>query len=179
MGIASRRAGNRSRGFTLIELLVVLVLVGIVAGLAVLAIGDPAERQLQREIERLQTVLELARDEAMIAGGSERALGLRADGYSLLELRVLDDRRREWAAVNDRLLGQRELDASLFEISLEQGGRRIPLSLAGSWEPHVGIGDTGEMTPALIGLKLRTRGAQQRFLQIAFEGRLEVLHERP
>lgn len=179
MPVARRHALRRWSGFTLIELLVVLVLVGIVAGLAVLAIGDPAERELQQEVRRLQTLLELARDEQMITGGGERALGFRGDGYSLLELRLLDDRSRQWMPVTDRLLGPRELDTSLFELTLEQDGRRIPLSLTGSWEPHVRIADTGEMTPALVGFKLRTRGGQQRFVQIAFEGRLEIFDERP
>jgi general secretion pathway protein H len=62
--------GSRLRGgFTLIELLVVLVLVGIAAGLASLALRDPAAARLEQEGARLAALLEAGRAEA-------RALGL-------------------------------------------------------------------------------------------------------
>ncbi|HIZ51789.1 MAG TPA: prepilin-type N-terminal cleavage/methylation domain-containing protein, partial [Candidatus Pseudomonas excrementavium] len=80
------RIEKNERGFTLMELLVVLVLIGVVAGLASLSIGDGAERKLRSETERLAATLSLARDELLITDQSDRALGLRLDVYSFLEL---------------------------------------------------------------------------------------------
>ena len=86
---ARRPAPAASAGFTLIEVLVVLVLIGVIAGLATLSLGNGAERELRKESDRLAAVLRLARDELLISGGNERALGLRRDSYSVLDLVLL------------------------------------------------------------------------------------------
>ncbi len=62
-------AGNKgSRGFTLIELLVVLSIIAVSVAMVALALRDPAEAQLDREAERLATLLEMARAEARADG---------------------------------------------------------------------------------------------------------------
>ena len=63
-----RRAGRH--WFTLIELMVVVAIIAIAAGVASLALRDPASTQLEREAARLSALLEAARAEA-------RGLGLR------------------------------------------------------------------------------------------------------
>ena len=70
---ARRTAPASTAGFTLIEVLVVLVLIGVIAGLATLSLGNGAERELRKESDRLAAVLRLARDELLISGGNERA----------------------------------------------------------------------------------------------------------
>ncbi|MBH9552413.1 prepilin-type N-terminal cleavage/methylation domain-containing protein [Inhella gelatinilytica] len=55
---------RRPRGFTLIELLVVMTLIGIATAAVSLALRDPGVAQLEREGERLITLLEIARAEA-------------------------------------------------------------------------------------------------------------------
>lgn len=55
---------RRERGFTLIELLVVVTLIAIATATVSLALRDPGAAQLEREGERLVTLLELARAEA-------------------------------------------------------------------------------------------------------------------
>lgn len=166
------------RGFTLIELLVVLVLVGIVASLATLAVGDGAERQVRSEAERLASVLRLARDEIMITGEAERALGLRRDGYSFLELILLDDATREWRAVGDSQLGPHLFQDGVVELEFELEGERKAARQTSSWEPHVRLSNAGEMTPALI--TLRKPGSDiTRQIQIGVDGRIEVLDGQP
>jgi general secretion pathway protein H len=166
-------------GFTLLELLIVLILLGIVASLATLSIGDGGERKLRAETDRLAAVLRLARDELLITGESERALGLRRDGYSFLELVVLDDSTREWRPVLDPQLGPRELDPDLLELDLELEGERRGLQQTGnSWEPHIRLSNTGEMTPSVITLRVPRRN-MERHLEIGLEGRIEVRDALP
>lgn len=165
-------------GFTLMELLVVLVLVGIVASLATLSIGDGAERQLRTETQRLAGVLRLARDELLITGSAERALGLRRDSYSFLELVILDDATREWQPLIDQQLGPWQLEPGVIELEYEQEGERQPLPQASGWEPNIRLGNTGEMTPSLITLRVPGKPFE-RHIQISMEGTIEVLDALP
>ncbi len=160
------------------ELLVVLVLVGIVASLATLSIGDGAERQLRTETQRLAGVLRLARDELLITGDAERALGLRRDGYSFLELVILDDSTREWQPMLDQQLGPWQLESGVIELEYEQEGERHALPQTAGWEPNVRMGNTGEMTPSLITLRVPGKPLE-RHIQISLEGTIEVLNAPP
>lgn len=162
------------RGFTLMELLVVLVLVGVVASLATLSVGDGAERKLKTEAERLAGALRLARDELLITGETDRALGLRHDAYSFLELIILDDSTREWKPVLDPQLGPRQLEEGMFELDLELEGERRGLRQTSGWEPHIRLGATGEMTPALITMRI-PGNRLERHIRIGLEGSVEVL----
>lgn len=171
----ARQSRRASHGFTILELLVVLLLLGIVVSMATLAIGDGADRKMRSESERLVGMLRLVRDEQMITGGGERALGLRPDGYSLLELVILDDAIREWQPVLDQQLQPRVFEQGLLEVVLEQEGRRRPLSQTGSWEPHIRLGNTGEMTPSQIILQVPGRNLQQ-VIDISLDGQVEVIN---
>ena len=59
---------SKTRGFTLIELLVVISLMAIATAGISLAIRDGGEQQLEREAERLATLLESARAKARTNG---------------------------------------------------------------------------------------------------------------
>ncbi|MFO7705344.1 MAG: prepilin-type N-terminal cleavage/methylation domain-containing protein [Halopseudomonas sp.] len=172
------RFRTTASGFTLMELLVVLVLVGIVASLATLSIGDGAERQLRTETQRLVGVLQLARDELLITGDAERALGLRRDSYSFLQLVILDDSTREWQPMVDQQLGPWQLEQGVVELEYEQEGRRQVLPQTAGWEPNVRMGNTGEMTPSLITLRVPGKPLE-RHIQISLEGSIEVLDALP
>lgn len=64
----SRGLRHRSGGFTLIELMVVIAIIALAAGVASLALRDPADTQLEREAARLSALLEAARAEARTLG---------------------------------------------------------------------------------------------------------------
>lgn len=73
-------------GFTLLEILVVLFIIGIVVSFAVLTVGDRvAADRLQREAERLQALLDIAAEEAVLFG-VEIGLDISGPGYRFLRL---------------------------------------------------------------------------------------------
>ena len=59
---------RRDAGFTLIELMVVVALIAVAAGVASLALRDPAATRLEHEAARLSALLEAARAEARASG---------------------------------------------------------------------------------------------------------------
>ncbi|MBK7521377.1 MAG: type II secretion system protein [Gammaproteobacteria bacterium] len=67
MPISIRRI-SEPRGFTLIEMLVTLLIMGVLAGLATLAVGGQAQRQANDEAQRLYQILGYASEEATLAG---------------------------------------------------------------------------------------------------------------
>lgn len=74
------------RGFTLLELLVVLFIIGITLGFATLTIsGDDGADRLEREAERLEALMEMASEEAVLFG-VEIGLDLTQEGYRFLRL---------------------------------------------------------------------------------------------
>lgn len=100
-----QQAAGPPRGFTLIELLVVLLIVGIMVGMATLAVGDNRDEVVEREARRLVALLRLAQDEATLSGN---AVGLHVshDGYAFLAQQDQDT----WVPMTgDRSLAPREL----------------------------------------------------------------------
>jgi len=66
------RPPHSHAGFTLVELMVVLLLIGLVSGLAGLALRDSASSALEREALRLSALLEAGRAEARASGVAVR-----------------------------------------------------------------------------------------------------------
>lgn len=124
-GIRPSRPRVVSRGFTLIEILVVVVIAGIVSSIVLLSMGTIRDdRELQREVFRMASLIELAADEATLQGRDFGIEILRA-GYRFIEYDPYTDR---WAPiVGDEVLRQRSLPDD-FEFELFVEDRRISLS---------------------------------------------------
>lgn len=151
-----RRSLHRgAAAFTLVEVLVVVVIIGVLAAGAVLAIGAAGrDRELERESERLLAVLRYVREQAEL---QTREYGLHIDpnGYGFMSF---DPRRQEWLAVDsDGTLRKRSLAAGL-QPRLRVEGREVvlkpqePRSHTGSAPaekpaPQVMLFSNGDLTP--------------------------------
>ncbi len=79
----SRRA---TAGFTLLELVVVLAIVGVLVGVAGIAVPDRARGRLEQAASRLAATLEDCRRGAVLSG-APGGVRLSRDGYELLTYR--------------------------------------------------------------------------------------------
>ena len=151
---------DRDRGFTLIELLVTIVIIGIILSIAVMSlslVGD--DREVRKEAQRLMSLLEVAKDDAVLQGrefGVEFLLG----SYRFVEYEPVSG---QWLDIlGEDLLRTRQIPAEM-EISLFLEDKRItleenPIELADAdradattqarnYAPHIMIFSSGDMTP--------------------------------
>lgn len=153
-------------GFTLIELLVVMVIISVLAGMAVLAIGGNDYRELRSEAKRLHRVLQLAVEEAAYR---QTQYGLDKDdsGYQVLEY---DRRNGQWRPlssepafahhalpdpVETELVVEGELTEAFQEQSSNDSTTNEEENDGESLQPEVLILASGEMTPFEFELQLR------------------------
>lgn len=132
-------------GFTLLELLVVMVLIGIIFTFAMLSMhGDKAADLMQQESRRMQTLLNLASDEAVVKG-EELAVRFRHDSYEFLRLGDSG-----WSSTRDGLLKEYPMPADI-ELQLDVPGDPPGLGKKNKDDtadlPQVYILSSGEMTP--------------------------------
>ncbi len=161
----------RAKGFTLVEILLVVVIIGVMAGLALLALGGNESRLLQLEASRLQQRLLLAQDEA---GFRQQNLGLQidSDGYEFLQY---DEDNDQWLPLQDPKLSQHQFELPV-NLRLELEGS--PLLIAPNREEspggasQAGIGDqatqpnilllaSGENSAFSLVLSLKDDGSRQ------------------
>lgn len=135
----------RLRGFTLLEILIVMVILGVLAGFAVLAVGTNTGRHLEQEARRLVVLADLARDEALLTG-QLRALGFSSTGYAFLQRVYLEEGQVMWLPLEQAPLGARSLQASGLQPVLHQQGRAVTLPEQVD-TPHIVFDGSGEMTP--------------------------------
>lgn len=110
------------KGFTLIEILVVVMILGIAAGLAVVALDRDERGTLDREARRFAGALEYAAQRAQMR---HETLGVSAsDGQWRFWLRAADGRWRELA--EDEPLVPRTLPATWRATPLAYAGRTLP-----------------------------------------------------
>lgn len=179
--LAGCAGGRRSarRGFTLIELLVVIALLGILISIAVVSfnlIGD--DRGVQKEIQKISSLIDLASEEAQMQG-RDYGLEFLQSGYRFVEYDPYLDAWNE--VIGDELLRPRTLQEDM-ELELRLEDRRVLLQteaketeqeddmnnrdLTDDYLPHVLILASGDITPfqlfvvrltdrATVGLELK------------------------
>lgn len=110
-------SSSRIRGFTLLELLVVIVIISILFTYATLTIrGSSPEDLIQEEATRLNRLVQLALEEAVLRN-TEYGIEFNPHGY-----RFLYYEEEKWHPMDDdKLLRERELPRDMeIELSIEQ-----------------------------------------------------------
>jgi general secretion pathway protein H len=157
-GLPAIRAG-RTAGFTLLELMVVMVLIGIIFSFAMLSMkGDDMAELMEQEARRLETLLTLASDEAVIRG-EELALRFEYDGYEFMVLGA-----DGWRTANDGLLKGYHMPADVEMYLDVSGDLPVPGDEQSEQDdsqlPQVFILSSGEMTPFSITFNSRNSTRQ-------------------
>lgn len=141
--------GSALVGFSLIEVLVVLVIVSVLAlAVSISIVAAGGERQLTREAERLQALIDHACRQAELAG---REVGLRigTQGYAFL-LHGFDG----WVTSERKdVLRPHEWVAGL-RLELVLDGRLVSLAEGDAESPQVICFSSGELSPFLLRMEL-------------------------
>ena len=161
-GTLTAEPGPRpQQGFTLLEILAVIVIIAIVVSLAGLRLSARAvDERLATEAERLQVLLRLAADEAVVQG-EEIGLLVAADGYAFYHLE-----QNRWVAYEVGPLRERELPEGMsLNLSQVEDAEEVRLPMpddAGNSgdkkqkqaAPQILLLSSGELTPFVLQLRL-------------------------
>lgn len=177
-GIWTKRSPLRRYrgGFSFIELLVVVVIIAVFAGATILSVGTlGSDREIDREVFRLRTLLELIREEAVMQNRSYGVL-FSETGYRFY---IYDPQRLLWfEPIDDRFLRERLLQEPL-SLGLRLEDRDITLDrefdseALEAPEPQVVLLASGEMTPFEAAF-YRDLNDGRILLSAALDGTLEV-----
>ena len=141
-----------ARGFTLLEILVVIVIIGVMATLAVLSIGNRTlDDRMAVEARRLQELLVLAGDEAVLQG-LELGFIQTPEGYAFLTLKD-----GKWTALEDAGPLRSRALAEPFYLQLQIDGRRVTPVDTGDekteLKPQVVLLSSGDATEFVLDLR--------------------------
>lgn len=164
-----------ARGFTLVEILIVIIIVGVMASMAVLAIGGDPHQLLKREAQRLRLVLQLGADEALLQG-REYGLKLTREGYQVVQF---NEDKGEWSTATLEAFAAYQLPNNMT-LSLQSEGSSVDLTLLNKNEqqdqkprdentlkPALLLLSSGEMTP--FTLQLQSADAEYK-MQLSGDG---------
>ena len=156
--------------------MVVMVVLGVMVGMATLAIGDRTGAVVEEEADRLAALLRLAQEEAILAA---RPLGLRVepDRYVFLQ----PDGEEGWQPLaGDRVFKARTVP-EVVDLSVTVEGLDAALSASESEDedgpaPHLVLLETGELTPFEITVRGEGR-ARYYLLEGGLDGAIRLSQE--
>lgn len=131
----------RSRAYTLIEILVVMLIISVMMG--VVAVNIPTNTSVQdrdQEARRLQLLLDLASEEAVLRG-SEIGFLPQKRSYRFF---LLDEGARQWREMLEAPFQARNLAAG---VELEVMVEGVKLDVDDENEPPILLLSSGEKTP--------------------------------
>ncbi len=138
---------SRNRGFTLLEILVVVMIIGVIVGTAMLAIGDPAVDRIREENQRLMALVQLAQEEAILQS-RDLGIGFWKDGYAFFRPTgaVNEVGEMVWDQLEDDLLRQRSLTQEM-RLQLVLEGIEIVMQATAVDKPQIAVFSSGEISP--------------------------------
>ena len=144
---------THSRGFTLVELMLVLVVISVMLGLATVSLDTNPAKDLHREGRRLQTVLQMAADEAVVQGqefalafNEEEAGDQERQGYQFL---ILDAADFKWSPVDTRELSFHPLGEQI-SMSINVDGQQLDENALQQIRRMQSIGSDQALQPVLL-----------------------------
>lgn len=149
--IAPRR--RPQAGFTLLEVLVVVLIIGIVLSVAVISLPADHEKALQTEAERIDALIGLAQQEAIIRD-RELALEIKEDGY-----RFLIQDGETWTPLSESSFRERtveepiRLDLIMDGVPLLQRDDNATTTGEDDTNPRIYILSSGELSEFTISVK--------------------------
>ncbi|OQX38135.1 MAG: type II secretion system protein GspH [Oceanospirillales bacterium LUC14_002_19_P2] len=156
------RQGAKNRGFTLIEILVVILIIGIILGVTLLAprSSGPAQALLD-ESQRLQLLMEQARDRALL-DGQEYGLSATEDRYYWWRWSRDDE---AWRKFEDAHYRPHQLSDRIHMEVIEP----VPSNLPGNEQkPLIVMYSDGLISPFQLNLYMETD--RQQTVQLSSDG---------
>lgn len=140
-----------------------LVIIGIMSSFAVLQIGDRGADWLKDEVKRIEILVKLAREEAILEG-REYALAFSQQGYAFYQF---DEETEGWLPVSDDpTLKERSFPEGL-EYALVIEDQELPLAEKLPETPQVFLYSSGEVTP--FGVEFSVDEEETDKLEISFD----------